>query len=351
MRAYLTLKEREYIMKKYHVYGIGNALVDLDFEVCGETLARLNIDKGVMTLIDDKRHHYLLEELDGIKHIKACGGSVANTLSTLQRMGAKTFYSCKIGNDEAGDFFYQDIQSQGIDSNLGQCERQGETGKCIVLVTPDADRTMNTFLGATSSFSTAQLSEIAVKQAEYLYIEGYLVASPTACEASIVARELAEKYHVKTVISLSDPNMVTYFRDGLCKIIGNKVDILFSNADEAKLFTETDDIENAKEKLKDYARSFVITLGSNGSLVYDGKHFKHIKPYETNVVDTVGAGDVFSGVFLYGITHGCTYESAADLANFAAAKVVSKFGPRLNQAEIDSVQLAKRKMEKTAESA
>ena len=105
-------------MKQYHVYGIGNALLDLDFEVSDATIERLSIDKGVMTLIDDHRHHYLLEELDGIKHLKACGGSGANTLSTLQLLGAKTFYSCKIGNDEAGDFFYEDLTAQGIDSNL-----------------------------------------------------------------------------------------------------------------------------------------------------------------------------------------------------------------------------------------
>lgn len=330
-------------MKKYHVYGIGNALVDLDFEVCDNTLARLNIDKGVMTLIDNDRHHLLLEELDGIKHLKACGGSVANTLSTIQRMGAKTFYSCKIGDDAAGDFFYQDIESQGIDSNLGQSERAGETGKCIVLVTPDADRTMNTFLGATSNFSTAQLSETAMTQSEFLYIEGYLVASPTGCEASIVARKMAEKYNVKTAISLSDPNMVTFFRDSLCEIIGNQVDILFCNADEATLFTQSENLEQAKVALKKYAKSFVITLGSGGALVYDGTEYTHVKPYKADVIDTVGAGDVFAGVFLYGITHGYDYVQAGDLANYAASKVVSKFGPRLDQREVDDVRAIEEK--------
>lgn len=332
-------------MKKYHVYGIGNALVDLDFEVCDKTLGRLNIDKGVMTLIDEDRHHFLLEELDGIKHLKACGGSVANTLSTLQRMGAKTFYSCKIGDDAAGDFFYQDIQLQGIDTNLGQSERAGVTGKCIVMVTPDADRTMNTYLGATSNFSTAQLSETAMTQSEYLYIEGYLVASPTGCEAAVVARKLAEKYNVKTAISLSDPNMVTYFRDGLCDIIGDKVDLLFCNADEARLFTKLDDIELAKEKMKEYARTYVITIGKHGALVFDGKSIELVKSYKADVIDTVGAGDVFAGAFLHGITHGRSYKEAADIANYAASRVVSKFGPRLNQIEIDDVCAVQKKRE------
>lgn len=324
-------------MKKYHVYGIGNALVDLDFEVSVATLERLNIDKGVMTLIDEERHHYLLEELDGIKHLKACGGSVANTMFTLQQMGAETYYSCKIGDDEAGDFFYQNLLSQGIHTNLHDNNRGGITGKCIVLVTPDADRTMNTYLGATANFSKDQLSEVALESAEYLYIEGYLVASPTGREAAIIARKMANERNIKTAISLSDPNMVTYFRDGLLEIIGDQVDILFCNEDEAKLFTQTDSLDLAKDKLRNFARTFIITLGARGALVYDGSESMHVLPYKATVVDTVGAGDIFAGVFLYGITHGYGYFYAADAANFAASKVVAKFGPRLSEEEIGDV--------------
>lgn len=324
-------------MKKYHVYGIGNALVDLDFEVCNATLERLHIDKGVMTLIDEDRHHYLLEELDGVKHLKACGGSAANTLFTLQQMGAATFYSCKIGRDEAGEFYHHDLVAQGIHTNLNNCERDGVTGKCIVLVTPDADRTMNTYLGATSTFSTRQLSESDLANSEYLYIEGYLVASPTAREAAILARKMARQHKVKTAISLSDPNMVTYFKQGLCDIIGDKVDILFCNEDEAKLFTDANELEQATEKLKQYAETFVITLGSRGALVFNGTRISHVLSYETKVVDTVGAGDVFAGAFLYALTHGLDYSFASGLANFAASKVVAKFGPRLSIEEINDV--------------
>lgn len=335
-------------MRKYHVYGIGNALVDLDFEVCMSTLQRLNIDKGVMTLIDEERHHFLLEELDGVKHLKACGGSAANSLITLRQLGASAFYSCKIGDDEAGDFYYDDLTANGIDSNLKNNGRHGVTGKCIVLVTPDADRTMNTFLGATSNFSVAQLSERDLANSEYLYIEGYLVASPTAREAAIRARQVAEQNHVKTAISLSDPNMVKYFKKELCDIIGDKVDILFCNEDEAKMFTEFDDLEHATERLKNYARTFVVTLGSRGALVYNGIRTAHVLSYETKVVDTVGAGDVFAGAFLYAITHGHDYSFASGLANYAASKVVAKFGPRLSQEEIADVAVMFREQVKIA---
>lgn len=324
-------------MKKFHVYGIGNALLDLDFEVTAESLTRLKIDKGVMTLIDEDRHHYLLEELDGIKHVKASGGSAANTLYTLQQLGAKTYYSCKIGNDEAGDYFHRDLVMQGIETNIHELPREGVTGKCIVLVTPDADRTMNTYLGATAKFSKAQLSEAALSQAEYLYIEGYLVASPTGCEAAIAARHMADTHHTKVALSLSDPNMVTYFSDGLRTIIGNKVDLIFCNYDEARLFTSSQTLDETVERLKNYAKTFVITLGAKGALIYDGHH-AHIMPaHPATVVDRVGAGDVFAGAFFYGITHGLSYLQAGELANFASAKVVAKFGPRLTQDEMQEV--------------
>lgn len=324
-------------MKQFQIYGIGNALVDIDFEVSECTLERLHIAKGVMTLIDETVHHRLLEELDGIKHIRACGGSAANTLFTAQQLGAKTFYSCKVGQDEAGDFFYRDMIQHGVHTNLHECVRDGVTGKCIVMVTPDADRTMNTFLGATATFSISQISENALKNAEYLYIEGYLVASPSACEAAIYARELAIKHGVKTALTLSDPNMVTYFKEGLLAIMGEQVDILFTNEREALLFTGAATVQEAQEKLQQYARTFVITLGSQGAVAYDGHEYFHVPAYPVSVLDTVGAGDVFAGTFLFAITQGYDYQEAADLASFAASKVVAKFGPRLSDAEIQAV--------------
>ncbi len=333
-------------MTKFHVYAIGNALVDIDFEVSAETLERLNIAKGVMTLIDEEKHHSLLEELDGVKHLKTCGGSAANTVFTLQKLGGKAFYSCKVGTDETGDFFYRDLVVNGIQTNLHEGHRKGTTGKCIVLVTPDADRTMNTFLGATSEFSKDQLSEAALKKAEYLYIEGYLVASPLGCEAAIIARQMAKKHNVKTALSLSDPNMVTYFNEGLCAIIGDQVDILFCNEREALLFTKTETLAEAQAVLKKCARTFIITLGGEGAIVYDGERFSFIQAYSVPVMDTVGAGDVFAGAFLYAITNGYDYFEAGNLASFAASKVVSKFGPRLNEEELD---LVRERVQKTSQ--
>lgn len=324
-------------MSNYHIYGIGNALLDLDFEVSESTLARLQVDKGLMTLIDEKRHHLLLEELDGIKHLKACGGSAANSIFTAQQLGAKTFYSCKVGNDAAGDFFYQNLIESGVKTNLNERPREGITGKCIVMVTPDADRTMNTFLGTTSTFSRAHLSEYAVRNSQFLYIEGYLVASTFGCEAAIIAREMAEKHNIKVAMSLSDPNMTSYFKDGLREIIGTQIEIIFCNETEAMIFTNANSLEEAQEKLKQYAKTFIITLGDKGSLIFDGNVLVQIPAYKVDVLDTVGAGDVFAGTFLYAICHGFSYSQAGSIASFAAAKVVGKFGPRLNSEEIKEV--------------
>ena len=285
-------------MKQFHVYGIGNALVDLDFEVSECTIERLNIKKkGVMTLIDEVTHHRLLEELDGIKHLRACGGSAANTLSTLQQLGGKTFYSCKVGNDDAGDFYYRDLVLHGIHTNLYEKPREGITGKCIALITPDAERTMNSFLGISAQFSINELSETALKNSEYLYIEGYLAPSPPGCEAAITAREMAETHHVKTAISLSDPNMVTYLKMSYVPSLVIML-IFYLVMKRSSAFHRADNIDDAKEILK-IMHAPCHYEGGEGALIYNGHDFSAVSAYEVNVIGTLGAGDIFAGAFLW----------------------------------------------------
>lgn len=322
-------------MKQYHVYGIGNALLDIDFEVSNDSLKRLNVDKGLMTLIDEERHHSLLEDLDGIKHVKACGGSAANTCMTVVHFGGKSFYSCKVAADASGDFFYEDMIRSGLDTNLStQTRVPGHTGKCIVMVTPDADRTMNTFLGITATFSRQELVFDALKNSEYLYIEGYLVASPPSLDAAITAKRFAEQNGVKTSLTLSDPNMVMYCREGLEQVIGNGVDVLFCNEREAQLYCGSDEIEVIQQRLQKIARTFVLTMGGEGAIVHDGHKAHWITPFPVHAIDTVGAGDVFAGAYLYGITNGYSPAAAAEIASFAGSQVVGKFGPRLSEVEL-----------------
>ncbi len=325
-------------MRKYAVYAIGNALVDYEFEVSVSELTRLGISKGVMTLIEESRHDELMGELQGKKHKRACGGSAANTLIGLTQLGGKAFYSCKVAADEAGDFYFNDLQKNGVDTSLSLRGRdEGKTGKCIVMVTSDADRSMNTFLGITGDVGETDLVDEALIASEFLYIEGYLASSPSARNAVKKARVLAQKNGVKVAVSLSDPNMVKFFGEGLREFVGDSVDLLFCNEAEARAFTHTNDAIAAAQSLRDCACAFVITRGSHGSLVFDGSQLIEVPATPIHAVDSNGAGDMFAGAFLYALTQGWSYKQAAQLANFAAGQVVSEFGPRLVETRLPAL--------------
>lgn len=316
-------------MKKYHVYGVGNALVDMEFEIEDAFLQTSGIEKGVMTLVDEQRQHELIAHLDAFEGKKASGGSAANTIIAVNYFGGNAFYSCKVANDELGDFYVNDLLAAGVDTNIGDGRKEGVTGKCLVMVTPDAERTMNTFLGITETFSVDELHQDAIKDSEYLYIEGYLVTSETGRHAAIEARKIAEKFGVKTALTFSDPAMVEYFKSGLAEMLGEGVDLLFCNEAEARSWSGSDDLNQALESLKSVAKTFAVTLGGKGAMVYDGQRMIEISPHPVKAVDSNGAGDMFAGAFIYGITHGHSFYEAGNIASLAAARVVSQFGPRL----------------------
>lgn len=324
--------------KKYDLYAIGNALMDMEHEVNDDFFKAQGIDKGLMTLVDEERQNALLKALDGKLKKQQCGGSAANSIIANAQFGGKGFYSCKVANDPIGELYYQDMLDNGIESNLSRTTREdGVTGKCLVLITPDAERTMNTYLGVSSSLSVSEIVPEAIAQSKYMYMEGYLVASPTGKEAAVYARKIAEEHGVKTALTFSDVNMVKYFKEGMLEMIGQKVDLLFTNESEAFAFTDTTDILTAREKLKEHARTFVITRGENGAMIFDGDTFIDIEPYKVKAIDSNGAGDMFAGAFLYGITHGHTHASSGKLASLAASKVVSQFGPRLKWHEAQDI--------------
>lgn len=315
--------------KKYNVYAIGNALVDMEFAVEDEFLAQQNIDKGVMTLVDTDQQQALYEALAGHTGKMASGGSAANTIIAVNHFGGKAFYSCKVANDAAGDFYVQDLVAAGVDTNLHQEREPGVSGKCIVMITPDAERTMHTHLGISETVSSAELHADALAASQYVYLEGYLVTSPSGRAAAIQARELAEQGDVRTALTFSDPNMVRFFKDGLQEMLGTGVDLLFCNREEALTWAETESIEEAAEALKSIAKSFAITLGKDGALLFDGAQLLQVPATPVQAVDTNGAGDMFAGAFLYALTHGYDYQQAGTLATRAAAQLVTQFGPRL----------------------
>ncbi len=318
--------------KKYDVYGIGNALVDMEFEVEADFLKSAGIEKGLMTLVDESRQMEIINTLHGIQHKRSCGGSAANTMIAVSQFGGKSFYSCKVASDEVGDFYFKDLMDNGVDTNLSSSSLEsGITGKCIVLITPDADRTMNTFLGITQTFSAKELIEENIKNSHYLYIEGYLVASPTGKEAAIKAKKTAEAHNVKTALTFSDVNMVTYFSEGLGEMIGGGVDLLFCNESEAYAYTKTNTVAEAATALKKIAKSFAITLGPKGAFLFDGEKEIYVVTTPVEAVDTNGAGDLFAGAFLYAINSGIAFPEAAKLGCMASSLLVTQFGARLRR--------------------
>lgn len=318
---------------KYQVYGIGNALVDAEFEVSDKFLTDHNIEKGLMTLIDATQEESLVTNLIsefGLKK-RAGGGSAANTIVSISQLGGDTFYACKVANDESGDFYMKDLAAAGVATNLDQMKDEGVTGKCLVMVTEDAERTMNTFLGITSDFSISDLYEEELIQSEYIYIEGYLVTSDVSRHAAIHARKVAKENNVKTAFTFSDPAMVTYFKDGVSEIIGDGVDVLFSNEEEALTYTGKDTIEEAIVELSKITNKLVLTHGSKGAKVINSENTVTIDPVKVEAIDTNGAGDMFAGAFMYGLLNGMTDEQAGNLASESAANIVTVYGARLDK--------------------
>jgi len=325
-------------MKKYDIYGIGNAIVDIVTEVDDVFFTQNNIEKGVMTLVDEKRQLELMKVIDMKKSKMSAGGSAANTVVAASQFGGIGFYSCLVAQDDLGKFFLEDIKRNGIDTNLtyDNCPT-GHSGRCLVMTTPDAHRTMNTFLGVSSFLSPDHLDEEAIANSRYVYLEGYLVASPKGLEALIAAKKVAEKNKVGVALTFSDPSMVKYFSSQMTEVVGASVDLLFCNEEEALVYTGSNTVTEAREKLRDIAKHFVITLGENGAIIFDGDTYINIEPYKVKAIDTNGAGDMFSGAFMYGITHGHSYAEAGKLASLASSTVVAQFGPRLATAQVKKI--------------
>ena len=326
-------------MQHYDVYGIGNALVDTEYEVEDEFLAQAKLPKGIMTLIEESDRQRLIKLLEqdndnhAVKH--AGGGSAANTMVVIAQLGGNAFYSCKVAADSTGDFFVSDLKAAGIATNLSEDREQGATGQCISMVTPDAERTMTTCLGITNFLSTSELDPKALGDSKYLYIEGYLVSSVTGFQAALEAQRIAHENNVEVSLTLSDPAMVENFKANYELLLSNGVDLLFCNLDEARLLTGSNTLDECIEALKEIAPRFAITCGKDGAVAFDGTNIVRSTGVPTVAVDTTGAGDIFAGAFLIQLSRGNPFKEALQLANKAASLLVSRFGARLTQAEVD----------------
>ncbi len=322
----------------YDVYGIGNALVDIEYEVSDADLTELGIDKGVMTLVDSQRQQSVMSALQDHPQHRSCGGSAANSIIAVTQFGGSAFYSCRVANDHVGTFYLEDLVRHGVATNLTHENRDdGVTGTCLVFVTPDADRTMNTHLGITEELATPDLVTDAIGASRYLYIEGYLSSSESARAAVSKARQIANIGDTAIALTLSDANMVLYFRAGLDEMLAGGVDLLFANQVEAGLMAGSDSLSDVVDYFKGLAKQFVITRGPQGALVFDGASTVDIPGVAVEAVDTVGAGDMFAGAFLYGLCHGMDAAAAGALATRASARLVTRYGPRMETEQAQQV--------------
>ena len=326
-------------MKKYNIYGMGAAIVDTEVVVSESFIKENKIGKGLMTLVDANRQKYLIDSLttQRVPVKMSSGGSACNSVVAASMFGSTAFFSGKVASDEVGDFFVKDLNQSGVDFHQVD-PSNGVTGKCLVMVTPDAERTMNTNLGASLELTYREVDEDALSNSEWLYIEGYVVTDDQRTAVARDAMNFAKENGVKTSLSLSDPFVVEVFSDNIKTIIGEDgLDLIFCNGDEARSITGTHTIEAAAEGLKKYAKTFVITRGPGGSLVFDGVNLIHTDGVLASAVDTNGAGDMFAGAFLHALSIGKDFAWAASFANTASSRVVSQFGPRIKPIEYISL--------------
>lgn len=314
----------------YDLYAIGNALVDSEYEVSDAQLQTMGVEKRHMTLIDAERKAYLQSQVQGMHSRRTGGGSAGNTVVALAQLGGKAFYSCRVADDELGAFYRDDLAANGVASNLTSSQwPAGQTGSCMVMVTPDAERSMSTFLGATADIDHTALRPDDIARSKVYYMEGYLAASPTGLDAALKGRAVAKQAGVALAATLSDMSMINFCRSGLEAMLGDGLDYLFCNEEEAQVWCNSMDLEANCVRLSKLARTVCLTRGAKGCLVLEGDTSTAVPAAPVTAKDTNGAGDMFAGAFLYAVTHGHSHAQAAWLANQAAGRVVTQYGNRL----------------------
>lgn len=325
----------------YHLYAIGNALVDSEYEVSDAQLQAAGVEKRHMTLIDAHRRTELLKHVHAAKSHRTGGGSAGNTVVALAQLGGHAFYSCRVADDELGDFYTKDLLSHGVATNLTHTKPPvGQTGSCMVMVTPDAERSMSTFLGATADIDEAALHPHDIVKSRVYYMEGYLAASPTGLAAAVKGRTIAKQAGVKLATTLSDMSMINFCRAGLDAMVGTDLDFLFCNEEEAQVWCGTQDLAQMCQQLGQQAHTVCLTRSAKGCLVIEGGSITEVAAAQVKAIDTNGAGDMFAGAFLYAVTHGHNHAQAAWLANQAAGRVVSQYGNRLSQDVMNGLKAA-----------
>jgi len=314
---------------RFDVVGIGNAIVDVLSHEDDDFLVRHSMTKGTMALIDADAADRLYDDMGA--GIECSGGSAANTIAGLASLGGKGAFIGKVKNDQLGKVFRHDIQAIGVDFPTEAAEDGPSTARCLIHVTPDAERTMNTFLGACTELGPNDVDEDVIRAAQVTYLEGYLWDKEDAKAAFVKAAELAHDAGREVSLSLSDPFCVDRHRASFRDLVENHVDVLFANEDEILALYQVADFDEALQHVRGHCKVAALTRGAKGSVVIAGEdvHIVDCDPVD-HVVDTTGAGDAYAAGFLFGYTNGHQDDLAhcAKLGNIAAGSIIAHFGAR-----------------------
>jgi sugar/nucleoside kinase (ribokinase family) len=309
------------------VVGIGNAIVDVIAHSDDAFLAQQGLDKGGMTLVDTARAEALYAVMG--PGIEASGGSAGNTMAGIASLGGAGAYIGKVRDDELGDVFRHDMTAIGVRFTTTPATSGPPTARCLILVTPDAQRTMNTFLGACVDLGPEDVDPAIIAAAQVTYLEGYLFDPPRAKEAFRKAASLAHAAGRRVSLSLSDPFCVGRYRDEFRDLVANHVDVLFANESEICSLYETDDFDAAAAQVRGQCEIAALTRSAKGSVVVAGDHTHLIDAARVEkVLDTTGAGDLYASGFLFGLTHGRDLTTCGKLGSLCAAEAISHFGAR-----------------------
>ncbi len=315
---------------QYDVVGIGNAIVDVLARADDEFLKTRGVPKGAMTLIDDQTAESLYYEMIDLSNfIEQSGGSAANTISALASLGGKGAFIGKVRDDTLGDRFRDTIHYLGIEFSTPAATDSAPTARCLILVTPDAQRTMQTYLGACVELGPDDIDPDLIISSQVTYLEGYLFDRPAAKEAFIKAATIAHGGDGKVALTLSDAFCVERHRDDFLKLLEGHIDILFANEDEIKSLYRVDEFDEALQYVRGHCEIAALTRSEKGSVIVRGDEL-HVVDAEdlTSVVDTTGAGDAYAAGFLFGITHHLDLFDAARIGGIAAAEVIGHMGAR-----------------------
>ena len=309
------------------VLALGNALVDVLSHEEEAFLADHHLAKGTMALIDTASAEHLYDAMG--PGVEVSGGSAANTATGIASLGGQAVFVGKVADDQLGRVFAHDLRATGVLYDTPPLTGGEPTGRCLIVVTPDAERTLNTFLGASSELGAADIDPSRVARCQVTFLEGYLWDAPPAQEAFRVAARHAHEAGRRVALTLSDPFCVERHRADWLPLIESDVDVLFANETEICALYQVDDFEDAVGRVPDHCEVAAITRSEKGSLVLAGSDVIEVDAHPVaEVVDTTGAGDLYAAGFLFGMTHGLDLPTSGRLASLAAAEVISHLGAR-----------------------